>query len=307
MEKYAELIVKDFRAISDADITLNGITVVAGNNGCGKSSLSKLLYYIYHYANDYESIATNIVKKHISEYCDALGTLWHIASEQNQEDVFLEYLEKNFSKYKRTRYNITVTKKRYVTDSEKNDLKNLTDVEHIDITNCSYILFERITQKINYFDSDINNRRYDWFAEKVEDKFAVNELKNVRMEEFGETIFGEGTKNLPEIQYVKKIAYVESPINFGRDKMPIDYVNELNELAKQPPLREYAGSSINDIISRGVMNGDSTFDKEFFSAVSNTNATTARFSTFWSAPQASSRLQFCRCCSKMVLSAKKQC
>ena len=85
------------------------------------------------------------------------------------------------------------------------------------------------------------------------------------MEEFGETIFGEGTKNLPEIQYVKKIAYVESPINFGRDKMPIDYVNELNELAKQPPLREYAGSSINDIISRGVMNGDSTFDKEFFS------------------------------------------
>lgn len=265
MEKYAELIVKDFRAISDADITLNGITVVAGNNGCGKSSLSKLLYYIYHYANDYESIATNIVKKHISEYCDALGTLWHIASEQNQEDVFLEYLEKNFSKYKGTRYNITVTKKRYVTDSEKNDLKNLTDVEHIDITNCSYILFERITQKINYFDSDINNRRYDWFAEKVEDKFAVNELKNVHMEEFGETIFGEGTKNLPEIQYVKKIAYVESPINFGRDKMPIDYVNELNELAKQPPLREYAGSSINDIISRGVMNGDSTFDKEFFS------------------------------------------
>lgn len=36
--------IKDFRAIKSAEITLNGITVVAGINGCGKSTISKLLY-----------------------------------------------------------------------------------------------------------------------------------------------------------------------------------------------------------------------------------------------------------------------
>ena len=34
--------VEDFRAISQAEIKLDGITVVAGVNGCGKSTLSKL-------------------------------------------------------------------------------------------------------------------------------------------------------------------------------------------------------------------------------------------------------------------------
>lgn len=265
MEKYAELIVKDFRAVAEADITLNGITVVAGNNGCGKSSLSKLLYYIYHYANAYENIIKDIVHKSISEYCDALGTLWYLSSEQNKEEEFLDYLEKNFSKYKGTRYNIRVEKKRYVTDGEKSYLQSLTGVDSIDITNCSNILFNNITQKINYLDTDINNRRYDWFADKVAEQFAVGELNNIRLNEFGEGIFGEGIKKLPEIQYINKIVYVESPINFGREKMSADYVNELNELAKQPPLKEFAGSGINEMIRNGVMNGDSLFQKELFS------------------------------------------
>lgn len=36
MEKLAELQVSNFRAIKNADIELNGITVVSGINGSGK-------------------------------------------------------------------------------------------------------------------------------------------------------------------------------------------------------------------------------------------------------------------------------
>lgn len=36
--------IKDFRSIKSAEIVLNGITIVAGINGCGKSTISKLLY-----------------------------------------------------------------------------------------------------------------------------------------------------------------------------------------------------------------------------------------------------------------------
>lgn len=46
--------VKDFRAIAEAEITLDGITVVSGENGCGKSTLSKLLYYTFKTANEYD-------------------------------------------------------------------------------------------------------------------------------------------------------------------------------------------------------------------------------------------------------------
>lgn len=270
MEKYAELIVKDFRAIDNADITLNGITIVAGNNGSGKSSLSKLLYYIYRYANDYEKIATEIVFKNIAGYCDALGTLWYVASVQNQEDILLECLDKISRQYKDTRYNFKVTKKRYVTDNEISELKALTkmtsnDGGKWDVVKASDELFARIAQTIKYYDSDINVRRYDYFADKVKDKFAPNELRNSHLKEFGELVFGEGTQTIPEMEYVKKIAYVESPINFGRDNMPLDYVNELNEIAKKPALKEYAESNLNEIICNGIMNGDSIFDENIFS------------------------------------------
>ena len=36
--------ISDFRAISEASIALNGMTVVSGINGCGKSTISKSLY-----------------------------------------------------------------------------------------------------------------------------------------------------------------------------------------------------------------------------------------------------------------------
>lgn len=43
-----------FRAIKSADIIIDGITVVAGENGCGKSTLSKMLYYLFRTASNYE-------------------------------------------------------------------------------------------------------------------------------------------------------------------------------------------------------------------------------------------------------------
>ena len=46
--------INDFRAIKSADIILNGITVVAGLNGCGKSTISKLLYRTVKTAIDFD-------------------------------------------------------------------------------------------------------------------------------------------------------------------------------------------------------------------------------------------------------------
>lgn len=66
--------VEDFRAIGKAEIKLDGITVVAGVNGCGKSSLSKLLYWVYRVILEFDIWANN----NKSENLDAAKNLIEI-------------------------------------------------------------------------------------------------------------------------------------------------------------------------------------------------------------------------------------
>ena len=46
--------IENYHSISKADIALNGITVLAGINGCGKSTLARWLYYIVNFSNKFE-------------------------------------------------------------------------------------------------------------------------------------------------------------------------------------------------------------------------------------------------------------
>lgn len=59
--------IEDFRAINKANIIIDGITVVAGENGCGKSSISKLLYFLYKTVSNYEFLVKNHLSSSLSD------------------------------------------------------------------------------------------------------------------------------------------------------------------------------------------------------------------------------------------------
>ena len=52
-----KLIIQNYRAIANAEISLNGLTIVSGINGCGKSTISKMLFNIFTISNDFYPIA----------------------------------------------------------------------------------------------------------------------------------------------------------------------------------------------------------------------------------------------------------
>lgn len=55
MAKY-NLQINDYHAIKHADLEIGGITVVAGANGCGKSTLSRWLYYIVNVMASFDKL-----------------------------------------------------------------------------------------------------------------------------------------------------------------------------------------------------------------------------------------------------------
>jgi predicted ATPase len=75
--------IKDFRAIKSAEIILDGITVVSGINGCGKSTISKLLYHTIKTAINYDKIV-------VENLFFALRDVRHFIDELSREvDFFL--------------------------------------------------------------------------------------------------------------------------------------------------------------------------------------------------------------------------
>ena len=77
MEGIPKLRIKitDFRAIEKADIILNGITVVAGINGCGKSTISKLLYRTVKTTIDFNKIVAKNLTDELSDVRQFLDEL----------------------------------------------------------------------------------------------------------------------------------------------------------------------------------------------------------------------------------------
>lgn len=69
---------KNYHAIKSASIELDGITVLAGENGCGKSTLSKWLYYLVNASCRYEEFACKY-------YADSLDTILRRLERLNRE------------------------------------------------------------------------------------------------------------------------------------------------------------------------------------------------------------------------------
>jgi len=79
--------VKDFKAIAEADIQLNGITVLSGVNSAGKSTLSKLLYYIVKLTIEFEKTQINGLSNERGHLLYSLSRLSDDFQIENDRDI----------------------------------------------------------------------------------------------------------------------------------------------------------------------------------------------------------------------------
>lgn len=274
-----ELTVNDYKAISKADIALDGITVLSGINGSGKSSLSKLLYYAFKYANAFERIP--------SVEMDQLWDIYRTVHSLRFEPFFRTLLkEKSMPSVRaedtpegRKNYYIGLLKRyiEYVNQNKNqkqstnekrikmilSDLLNKKQKEE-SVADLLVALVKRIEELNEGFAKRNLSRPYNVYRNKLE-ILLESSLRDVLIREYNVPFVGKGVSSVPVLHYIQNVVYIDTPMIVGGD-FPIngpEYWEDLQSFLEKPRQRSYS-KTIFHILRDEIMHGESGKDDDTF-------------------------------------------
>lgn len=284
MENLIDLHIKDFRAIERADIALNGITVVSGINGSGKSTMSKLLYDVFKYTNSFEKLVLQEANRELESSLEILDQLVSYIWNSTHEPRLRTY--RRFSNYSRFLFRsfddiptfiskVKLVCKQFMdvvktqSDSKEDFLTprlgmilGLRKVNNIqDIENSIERLKKRVLEIINKAQQRYTERPVSLIKNQLFADF--NQMPNMMVSEYGEQILRQ---HVPILHYVKKVLYVDTPMAIGLEPtygLP-QHWNDMNITIKDSSHRGY-NRSINNILKNEILKGDVVYEKDDFS------------------------------------------
>lgn len=277
--KDIEISIKGLRAVKNADIALNGITILSGVNSSGKSTISRLLYYAIKYANDYESVVKLQFSKAFNSILNVVEVLDRELRNYLPDQHIAYYFEYFSASNEKERRKVLVNALNTYKDlldklsKESTNIQFVSRISHIiqnDVLekktdkSISELMSDLIANAQQLFDTEeqmITERAYAPYQAFVENKMREL-MPNVVISEYGMPFFGERkVKYLPVLNTVRRIAYIDTPMTVGvlATQPSVEYWKDLYELLREPLIPANTNSEFISKISEKIR-GEATYD-----------------------------------------------
>nr|WP_314287635.1 AAA family ATPase [uncultured Capnocytophaga sp.] len=281
MKSNIKVVTEGFRAIGHAAIQISGITVVAGENSSGKSTISKLLYELFNTVANYEVL---VKEELIREFNDLFQFFKIVSTDLKEFDYFnirqlsYEGVYNDLSLKEIEDTLLSFLNKIYQNDIQKSNRYN-TIVDSIlgekitDHNNDLTRLESFIKNKIREAEERVKARSINLFTQELSKEFRSNVLPDIfEVSEEEEVIVALNKPSLSFPFSIKKAIYIDTPMSLSVWKDNNNkYWSTLNRLLLRVEKNASYPSSISLLISdnikgeadtSGLLNNELSFYRE---------------------------------------------
>ncbi len=224
MKSNIKVVTEGFRAIGHAAIQISGITVVAGENSSGKSTISKLLYELFNTVANYEVL---VKEELIREFNDLFQFFKIVSTDLKEFDYFnirqlsYEGVYNDLSLKEIEDTLLSFLNKIYQNDIQKSNRYN-TIVDSIlgekitDHNNDLTRLESFIKNKIREAEERVKARSINLFTQELSKEFRSNVLPDIfEVSEEEEVIVALNKPSLSLPFSIKKAIYIDTPMSLS--------------------------------------------------------------------------------------------
>ena len=285
------LSIEKYRAIKEASININGITLVAGENGSGKSTISKMLYYIFKISSSYNLLIGENLKSELdnvltlihlvirdmhselrvqrNQYLSELRKLDDRLSREEPSEELLNLLTTQLDRLKlivgiqNSEYNSNIRNRRlfYM-------LEDILKDNNVNNQSISQLVDEVIKKVKGIFKSAfklINSRSDFLLRDELENIFHTDILPSkLEVSELEQILFSLDSNHLGIPYSIQNTLYIDTPMMLGEYSESNHHWNELNKIIKNNAYKD-TNKIITNIISNDVLGGDVSYEDDLLS------------------------------------------
>ena len=282
--------IKNFRAIKNTDIIIDGITVVAGENGCGKSSISKLLYYFYRTVSNYEALVRKELYVNLQEvvkfleiiHQEFLSTLEdrNLRNSFNREfiklrkglmnSVFLDEQLDNWLKLVDLIESVYSDIFRLTLDERGRTskleviLQDILNDSLIDLGDSFSILKDLIVAKFKEAEGKIQSRPTSLFTQELKTAFSDSILQaTFEVWEYESLMVSLSRNNIAIPYSVQKAIYIDTPVIMDVEDSSNRHWQDLNDLIIK---KGRSNDQFSDLIQSDIIRGKAIVKHDDYSS-----------------------------------------